>query len=367
MQTLPTLTLSMFKMFVRDRQALFFTLIIPIILMGIFGLIGFDKVSKIKVGVAAAQPTPPTQAFIDALRNVEALDVHLAGEPEERSALEKGDRAVVLLLPDDVMPDPAATAPLATKTVTLLTNVAQPQQTGAAVSIITKFLDETTLRLADARRIFDVRVEEVNAKKQKYVDFLLPGIIAMSIMQMAVFSVSFVFVYFKEKGILKRLLATPMRPYQFVLANVITRLIIALAQAAILLALGILIFRTQVLGAWWLMLLIAVLGGVMFLGLGFIISGIAKTEESVPALANIIVFPMLFLSGVFFPVDTMPDWLQRIVQYLPLSYFAHALREVMANGATLFAVRADLLWMLGWSAVLVTLAMITFRFEERRV
>ncbi len=88
---------------------------------------------------------------------------------------------------------------------------------------------------------------------------------------------------------------------------------------------------------------------------------------TVPALAKLIIFPMLFLSGVFFPTSLMPDWLRQIVHYFHLSYFTHGLREVVGNGAGLVAIGQDLLWMVGWSALLVTTAVITFRFEERRM
>lgn len=235
------------------------------------------------------------------------------------------------------------------------------------MTVLTQVLDKTTLAIAQAPQLFEITTESVNAKKSKYIDFLLPGLVAMSIMQMAVFSVAFVFADYKEKGILKRLLATPLKPYQFVTANVATRLLIALIQSAILLGIGVLLFQSHIYGAWWLILLVAILGGVMFLGLGFTISGMAKTVEAVPALANLFVFPMLFLSGVFFPLNAMPAWLIKIVNFLPLTHFAHAMREVVGNGASIATISTDIYWMLGWSVVLVWLANLTFGFEEKRI
>lgn len=364
--TTRTLTISAIKMFIRNRQALFFTLIMPFIFIGIFGLIGFDKPPVIDLGIVTANPTPSTTAFIDTLGKIETLKVHRGSEGDEREALLKGERALVMIVPDSLFPDPAAKTKPATQTVRLLQNIAEAQQAGTAQIIISQLFDKTSLQLAKAPTFFELKVEQVNAKKVKYIDFLLPGIVAMSIMQMAVFSVAFVFTDYKEKGILKRLLATPMKPYQFVTANVITRLLVALFQTLALLVVGALVFQTHVYGAWWLVFLIATLGGVMFLGLGFTISGLSKTVDAVPAIANLIIFPMLFLSGVFFPTTTMPEWLQHIVQYLPLAPFAHAMREVVANGAAINAIVHDLYWMLGWAVVLVVLAVITFGFEEKR-
>lgn len=366
MYTLKTLTLSSIKMFVRNRQAVFFTLFMPVIIMTVFGLIGFDKPQKIAVGLVAAAPTPATEQFVESLKKIEAFDLHRSDEATERAALKDGDRAVVLLIPDDLMPDPSAGQP-STKTLTALTNLSQQQQSQIALSVLTQILDQTSLQLAQSPKFFEVKSESIDSRNLKYIDFLLPGVVALAIMQMAVFSVSFVFVDYKEKGILKRLLATPIKPYQFVTANVITRLMVAVVQSAILIAVGILLYNTQVIGSYWLVLLAVMLGSIMFLGLGFAISGLAKTVEAVPAIANLIVFPMLFLGGTFFPIDSMPDWLQNIVQFLPLTYFSNALREVMVNDASLGMIAKDLYFMAAWSVILVFLAMLTFRFEERRV
>jgi len=367
MHTIPNLTLSAIKMFLRNRQALFFTLFMPIIIMTIFGLIGFDRVPKIEVGLVTGTPNEATVQFIDQLKSVSAFDITEGNEEMQRAELAKGDRAVVVLIPNALLSGIAPGTTPQKQTVTVLKNVGQEQQAGTAISILSQFLDKTTIAVAQAPELFELNVESIDSKNLRYIDFLVPGIVAMSIMQMAVFSVAFVFVDYKEKGILKRLLATPLKPFQFVTANVITRLLVAVVQTAILIAIGVFLYHSQVAGSYPLIFLISVLGGVMFLGLGFTISGLAKTVEAVPAIANLIVFPMLFLGGTFFPLDSMPGWLQGIVQYLPLSYFSHALREVMTNGASLGAIAPDIYWMLGWSVVLIFLANLTFGFEEKRV
>lgn len=364
--TTRTLTLSAIKMFVRNKQALFFTLIMPFIFIGIFGLIGFDRAPKIDVGVVTNQPDEPTKQFIESLSQVSVFSIVQGTELAEREALNKGDRAIVVFIPDHLFPAPGV-RPTTPQTIQILKNVSQEQTAQTAISLISQILDKTTLQLAQAPELFKLDISDINAKQVKYIDFLLPGIVAMSIMQMAVFSVAFVFTDYKQKGILKRLLATPMKPYQFVTANVITRLLVALFQTAALLLAGSWVFQSHVYGEWWLILLIALIGGIIFLGLGFTISGISKTVDSVPAIANIIIFPMLFLSGVFFPTSTMPEWLQTVVQYLPLAPFAHALREVVANGATISAISHDIFWMLGWGAALLVTAIMTFSFEEKRV
>lgn len=354
-------------MFVRNKQALFFTLFMPFIFIGIFGLVGFDKPQTIDVGLVTDAPTPSTQRFLESLQEISALQIHTGSDADERAALQKGERAVVVIVPNDLLPDPAARTLPAPKQVPILKNVAYEQQAQTALVILTQLFDKTTLQVANAPTLFTLDVQSINAKKARYIDFLLPGIVAMSIMQMAVFSVAFLFTDYKEKGILKRLLATPMKPLDFVASQVITRLIVAVSQAAILLTAGVLIFKSHIYGNPFLILLTVLLGGIMFLGLGFTISGLSKTVDAVPAIANIIVFPMLFLSGIFFPTSGMPGWLQSVVTYLPLQPFAKALRAIVGDGAGFAAVQTELAWVAGWAIVLVALAVFTFRWEEKRM
>ncbi len=388
----------------RNKQALFFTFFSPLLIMLIFGAIGLDKVQKIDVGVAlSAPPTDGTAKFVEALKQVPSFTIHEGLESDLRTQILNDKLSAVFLIPGDLIPDvvppanppapipmpdnsvppvPAVTpdtstpppaapavvppAPPQTKTVTVLTNSGQAQQAGIASSIMSEVLDKTALNISGGAGLFKLETQEINSNHLNYVDFLLPGLIALSLMQMSVFSTAFVFTNYKEKGILKRLIATPMRPATFVGANVITRLIVSFIQVFIFILVGILYLKAHVIGSYWLIALIAILGSIMFLGLGFTISGISKTTESVPALANLIVFPMLFLGGTFFPISSFPNWLQHVAKYLPLTYLSDSMRQVMTKNASFGDIRTDLLWMLAWSVVLVGLANITFGFEEKR-
>lgn len=383
MRTLLTLTWASIKMFYRNKQALFFTIISPLLIMLIFGAIGLDRVQKIDVGLAlSAPPTAGTAQFVQALKQVPSFTIHEGIESDLREQITNDKLSAVFLIPADLIPAPVIPAvnppastgaptdqsavPTTPKTVTVLINSGQAQQAGIAASVMNEVLDKTALSITHGADLFKLETEEINSNHLKYVDFLLPGLIALSLMQMSVFSTAFVFTNYKEKGVLKRLIATPMRPAVFVGANVITRLIVSFVQVFIFILVGTLYLKAHVIGSYWLIALIAILGSIMFLGLGFTISGISKTTESVPALANLIVFPMLFLGGTFFPIASFPTWLQNIAKYLPLSYLSDSMRQVMTKNASFAMIRTDLLWMLAWSIILVGTANITFGFEEKR-
>lgn len=360
MNTTITLTKSSLKMLLRNRQALFFTLVFPLITMGIFGLIGFDKPPMFDIGLATHNPLPQTQPFIDQIKNFSTFKIHEGTLDDELAALKNGDRVAVLDIPDDFMV-PAGQP----KELRVFTNESQQSQSQAVVSILNQYLDKTSLAIVHAPAFFSVQQEVVNSRHLKYIDFLLPGLVAMSIMQMSVFSVAFLFVQYKEKGVLKRLLATPMKPSQFLAANVITRLIISVIQTALFIAMGVLVLKAHVVGSYPLILLAVILGVLMFLGLGFTISGLAKTVETVPVFANLLVFPMLFLGGVFFPISSMPNWLQHFARFLPLTHFSNALRDIMTKDAGLGAIKWDLLAMAAWATGLIIIATVTFSFQER--
>lgn len=361
MNTTLKLTIAEMKMFVRKRQALFFTLFMPLFIMLIFGYIGFDKPTKFDVGIVTDNPNAETSQFVESLKLFPTFTIHEGTHDAERAEMDEGNRAAILQIPNDLLP----ANPASPKQMTVYTNAGKAGESQAVLSILNQSITSMTLQAAQVQPIVAVKEESVNANNLRYIEFLLPGLVALSIMQMSVFSVAFVFTQYKEKGVLKRILATPMRPLQFVVSNGITRLMISLVQAAIFIGLGLVLFKVHMVGSYFLLALCVLMGAAMFLGLGFTISGLAKTTESVPAIANLVVFPMMFLGGTFFAVSNMPTWLQMIAKFLPLTFFSTALRDVMTKGAGFMDIGVDLLGMLIWGAILITLATYTFRFQER--
>lgn len=339
-------------MFLRNRQALFFTLFMPLFIMLIFGYIGFDKPSTIDVGLVANAPSGPSLQLMEQIKKFPNLTVHEGTLSDEQAQLNEGNRSLVLDIEDS-------------QPIIAYVNASKAGEAQTVISILNQFISSATLQAAHVSPFLTIETREVNAHNLRYIEFLLPGLIALSVMQMSVFSVAFVFTQYKEKGILKRLLATPMKPIQFVAANAITRLIVSVLQAAIFIALGVLLFKVHMVGSYPLLALCVVLGALMFLGLGFTISGFAKTTDAVPVFANLVVFPMMFLGGTFFAISNMPGWLQVIAKFLPLTYFSTSVRDIMTKGAGLADVWPNILGMVVWAVILITLATITFRFQEK--
>jgi ABC-2 type transport system permease protein len=359
------LTIACLKMFLRSRQALFFSLFMPMLILFIFGSIEFDKPSKIRVGVARRGSSPLADRFVKELGSLEMVSVEAGSLEWELGELKRGNRTAVIDASGDVEGGSAAASEPAGRVVPVYVNGGRPMESQIALSILNRFADRASLAAAQAPMLFTFQPETLQVHNARYIEFLLPGIMAMSIMQMSVFSVAFVFTRWKEQGILKRLTVTPVRPIEFVTANILTRLLMAVVQASIFVAVGVGVFHVHVAGPWWLLAVSIVLGSLMFLGLGFTISGLSKNTESVPVLSNLLVFPMLFTGNVFFSISNMPAWLAAVAKFLPLTFVSNAVRGVITEGAGVMEIKWDLLGMAVWGALLITTATLTFRFQDK--
>jgi ABC-2 type transport system permease protein len=199
----------------------------------------------------------------------------------------------------------------------------------------------------------------------KYIDFFVPGILAMSIMNSGVIGLSTTFVSYREKGILRRMKVTPFSLTSFILARITTNLIISVLQAVILVGLGKLLYDMTLRGNLILILLTIIVGGLAFLAIGFALSGIARNTETAASYANLVTFPMMFLAGTFFPIDSLPTWLQGLTRILPLRYLIDALREPMMHGRGIGSTWIDLLVLLAIFVAAMLVAVRFFKWESR--
>jgi ABC-2 type transport system permease protein len=369
----PVLLATSLKAYYRNRSAMFFSLLVPLMIMIIFGLLNLGGSSTSEtVGVVDRAHNPTSQAIIQGLKGVSVLKLDFGNQAAETNALKKGDRALVVVLPPDLgtlITCPAGSPPGCRPrpkpvTIPLYANRTKPQDAQIARAVVTQFFDAATFAaLGQPGGVYQTDVKDLPGQNTTYTDFLVPGIIALSIMQTGIFSVAFAFVQQKQTGVLRRLMATPMRVSEFLAAQVTTRLIMAGVQVVILVAVAVLAFHFRLNGNVIELMLASILGSAIFIAIGFAISGYAKDEQAVPAIANIIVLPMMFLSGIFFPRDSMPGWLHRISDFLPLTYVTDAIRGISVDGFHLWNLGGDVVGIVAWLAIAVVLAVRLFRWE----
>ena len=167
---------------------------------------------------------------------------------------------------------------------------------------------------------------------------------------------------FREMRILKRILVTPLRPSRFITGQIGARIMLALAQVTLMLVLGVVLGAT-VRGDWIVILGLAAVGNLIFLGLGFGIAGLTKTVDGAQNLAALLTFPLMFLTGLFFPLESMPDAIQTVVAWLPMTPLVDAMRSVTLEGAGFLDLGPQLAVLGLWVAIAFAFARGTFRFS----
>src|SRR5687768_17427988 len=351
------------KMFIRNRAALFFSLFLPLIIMLIFGVLNFEGATTVSLGVVDEAQTDASAALIEGLGEYEYLEITEGTREGELAALENGDRGFVLLIPPEYSPSLGGETGLVAYASTSDPAQAQVAQ-GLLQQAVAGAMASSLGGSAPPTAAFEppVAFESVESRDLGYIDFLVPGIVGMTVMQLGIFGVAFGFVQLKRTGALRRLFATPTSPAYFLSAQVASRVVLVYIQVAILIGIGIW-FGLQMFGSWLVLAVIVGLALLIFLAVGFGVAGWAKNEDQAAPIANLISLPMLFLSGVFFPRDAMPDFLRDITQFMPLTYVNEALRGVMNEGAGLTDLGPQLLGMGVWAAITFVVAVRLFKWE----
>jgi ABC-type multidrug transport system permease subunit len=196
----------------------------------------------------------------------------------------------------------------------------------------------------------------------RYIDFLIPGLLGMNLMNAAMWGIGFALVDMRQRKLLKRFVATPMRRSDFLLAILSSRLLLMLVEVGLMLGFGVLIFHMRVLGSVLSILLIGVLGALTFGGLGLLTASRAQKIETISGLINLVMMPMWIFSGVFFSYERFPVAIHPFIQLLPLTALNDALRATILEGAPLAAQSGRILVMLVWGGVSFLLAMRWFRW-----
>ena len=196
----------------------------------------------------------------------------------------------------------------------------------------------------------------------RYIDFLIPGLVGMNLMNSGMWGVGFALVDYRQRKLLKRYVATPMRRSDFLLALTSSRLILMILELGLLLGLGILMFHMRILGSWVAIVLLGAIGAGAFAGLGLLTASRAQKIESVSGLMNLVMMPMWIFSGVFFSYERFPAVLHPLIRALPLTALNDALRATILQGAPLAAQAGRLGVLLAWMVVSFVLALSWFRW-----
>ncbi len=203
----------------------------------------------------------------------------------------------------------------------------------------------------------------VQGREIRYVDWLIAGLLGMNIMFAALFGVGYVIVRYRKTGVLKRFKATPLHAIEFLTAQILSRLfLIVLVTSFVFIGCNSLIGFTM-LGSYWTLALILILGSFCLISLSLLVAARVQSEELAGGLLNLISWPMMFLSGVWFSLEGSPPWVRGISKMSPLTHIIDAARSVMTEGATLAQIAPQLGLLLTLSLLFLTLGALLFRWE----
>lgn len=359
MRTVP-LTLAGFflKIFLRDRQAIFFSLFFPMIFMLVFSFMEGSEPEPVHLGVVDESGSALSSDMVQLLVDNPQFLVASGSETEMRSALMDGEATLVLIIPEDASD---ADGPIA---LDVLVDAAQVQQLNLILPLLEQSLLGMERELRGTEPLFSVNTIDVQSRSQRYIDFLLPGLLAFTLMQVAIAGSGFNIVEYRRKGILKRLFVTPIRPSDFIAGIVLSRTVVCLIQLTVLLLVAMLLMDVSILGSYAALYTIIITGTLLFLCLGFMLGSLAKTQQSIMAIGNLVIFPQIFLSGVFYPVDSMPALIQPLASVLPLTFVAGALRAIASEGAALTEIPLELAGIAFWLVVTFLAATRFFVWKE---
>jgi ABC-2 type transport system permease protein len=223
--------------------------------------------------------------------------------------------------------------------------------------------DEALQRTAGRQDVVAVKSEEVTEKGSRYIDFLIPGLLGMNLMGTGIWSLAFSVTTARNRRILKRLIATPMRKSDYLLSQIFGRLAFLLPEVVILVGAGWLFFDVAVRGSLLLLFATSLLGAMVFCGMGLLVASRVTTIEGVSGLANLVMVPMWLFSGVFFSSERFPDAVQPFINALPLTALNQALRGIITEGKGLTGIALQLAILTAWGVVCFTVALKIFRWR----
>jgi ABC-2 type transport system permease protein len=351
------------RRFFRDKLALFFGVAFPLIFLFVFGGLsrGNNDVSFRVALINESHTSVASQVAGDIKKaKVFKLDEKVTTMDQAKEKMTRSQLDATIVLPEG-FGETSHGKPQGQAQVVYTQNGEQAGQT--LVTVLQGTFKERNSKYVVASEPFTVKGESLHNKSLSRFDYTFAGLLGFSIIGLGIFGPVNVFPELKKQGILRRLHTTPLRVWQYFTSMMISQAIIGLFSLAVMFTVAISVFHLHVVGNWLAIVVWLIVSITMILGIGLAIGGWARNERQAAPLANIVVFPMMFLSGTFFPRYAMPDFLQKITDYLPLSPVIDGIRLIATEGKGLFDIGSQLLIVGVWLVVIYIIAFRVFRWE----
>jgi ABC-2 type transport system permease protein len=348
-----SLSRAMLLGFARDRAALFFTIVFPLMFLVLFGGLfknqGVAKAKVVEVGSVTVLDQVPAEARADLGK---VLDItKMTDESKALDSVRKGDYAAVVEQQGD--------------TIVVRYSAADQVRAGTVRQVMASIVQQANQALTGVPPKLSVQSQQVEDRSLKTIQFITPGLLGWAIATGATFGAALTLVTWRQKRILRRLRLSPVSTVSIVGARVGVSVGVALAQTAIFIGVATLpYFGLRLSNYWWMSIPVILVGTLAFLSIGLLAGAWAKSQESAQAIVNLIVLPMAFLSGSFFPLDNAPHWLRTVSEVFPLRHLNQAMLDVMVRGKGPASVLPELGILAGFAIVVSLLATRLFRWDD---
>jgi ABC-2 type transport system permease protein len=351
------------KRFFRDRLAIFFAIIFPLIFLFVFGGL-FSKTNNTSFKVAVINQSNSNYAtnFVNSISGSKLfkVDKTVTNLTDANSKMDKNQLDSTIIIPSNFGD---LNKGIPEGQINVIYTVNSEQAGTAVVSILSSQLEGVNSQFVKIKSPFTVVGTESRNKTLTPFDYTFSGLLGFSILGLGIFGPINVFPELKKQGILRRFHTTPLRVWQYFLATMMSQAIVGLVAIAVLFVAAITIFHLKVTGNYLEIAIYIVLSIATILGIGLALGGWAKNERQAAPLSNIITFPLIFLSGTFFPTYLMPVWLQKISAFLPLTPVINGLRLLTTEGYHLVNLGPELLEIGIWIIIIYFIAFRVFRWE----
>ena len=327
------------KSFYREKTVVFFRLAFPVILILVFGTIFMERDNEIfDLSVQDLDQTPSSEQLVEAISLSKRFNItQVSPAVDAQTYAKTHKRNLIVIIPKD----------FEISIMQAALQKGESSTSGAPVSL-TKIYDPSSFGVTTKIGVLDMVLAGINQemsgkpslivseqisilkKKYRFIEFFVPGIIAMAVMTASLFGAVNVNAELRQKGVLRKLSTTPITRIDWILSNVLYQFILAVVSTAVMLLVSYIVFNVNLAINGWLVVFVA-LDVFSFVGLGMILTRVAREAESAAAAADALMFPMMFLSGTFFPVEMMPEFLQKFARVLPLYYVNEGLRAAMVS------------------------------------
>ena len=347
MTAFKSLATAMVKIFYRDKATLFFTFVFPLMFLVVFGLLFRDAgASKTEIGVVGDGPV------IAGLEQTGALELTRYGSVDEAvRKVRDGDLPAMVAQDGDE----------------ITYRFAQSDQTQAGVvsGIVSGVVSHVNQAATGEEPRYVMDAANVEDSSLNPIQYITPGIMSWGVAVTAVFGAALTLVSWRKKQVLRRIRLAPVPATTVLSARVVVTVGVAIVQALVFIGIGLLpVFGLRLTGTWWLAIPVFLLGILAFFAIGMLVGAFCKTEEAATGAANIVVLPMAFLSGTFFPIDQAPSWMQGVSKVFPLRHMNDGIMDFLVRGKSAEALVVPCLVLSGFVLVVGLTAAKVFQWED---